>query len=88
MLPERAYDGRVPLPHWLTRVNLLVTNRLTAPIVPWLPGFCLLEHVGRRTGRIRHSPMNVFRRAPGAWIVGIMLSLMGVTEYLEMRRAA
>ncbi|MGH2418012.1 MAG: nitroreductase family deazaflavin-dependent oxidoreductase, partial [Candidatus Limnocylindria bacterium] len=52
----------MPLPHWLTRVNLVVTNRLTAPLAPWLPWFCLLEHVGRESGAVRHTPLNVFRR--------------------------
>ena len=127
--------GPVPLPRWLRSVNLVVTNRLTGPLAPWLPWFCLLEHVGRRSGEVRHTPMNVFRhgeryifaltygpdvhwvaniQAAGEcriktrgrwvrlvnprrfsdpslgqvpWVVGIMLSLMGVTEFLEMRRA-
>lgn len=55
----------MPLPHWLTRVNLVVTNRLTGPLAPWLPWFCLLEHVGRSSGTVRHTPMNVFRDGGG-----------------------
>ena len=51
----------MPLPHWLTRVNLVVTNRLTAPIAGWMPWFGLLEHVGRRTGVVRRTPLNAFR---------------------------
>jgi deazaflavin-dependent oxidoreductase (nitroreductase family) len=115
-------------------VNLVVTNRLTAPLAPRLPWFCLLEHVGRRSGKVRHTPMNVFRigdryvfaltygpevqwvanvlaagecriksggrwirlveprrftdtaRRRVPWIVRIALRLIGVTEFLEMRR--
>ncbi|MBA2631629.1 MAG: nitroreductase family deazaflavin-dependent oxidoreductase [Chloroflexi bacterium] len=52
----------MPLPHWLARVNLVVTNRLTAPFAGWLPWFGMLEHVGRRTGSVRRTPINVFRR--------------------------
>jgi deazaflavin-dependent oxidoreductase (nitroreductase family) len=52
----------MPLPHWLTRVNLVVTNRLTRPLAGWLPWFGVLEHVGRRTGVVRRTPINIFRR--------------------------
>jgi deazaflavin-dependent oxidoreductase (nitroreductase family) len=127
--------GRMPLPHWLTRVNLVATNRLTTPLAPWLPWFCLLEHVGRRSGEVRHTPLNVFRRGERyvfaltygpdvewvanvlatsecriktrgrwvrlveprrftdpsrrrvPWIVRIVLRLIGVTEFLELRRS-
>lgn len=52
----------MPLPHWLTRVNLVVTNRLVSPLAGWLPWFGVLEHVGRRSGVVRRTPLNVFRR--------------------------
>jgi deazaflavin-dependent oxidoreductase (nitroreductase family) len=52
----------MPLPHWLTRVNLVVTNRLIAPFAGWLPWFGVLEHVGRSTGTVRRTPINIFRR--------------------------
>ena len=54
----------MPLPHWLTRVNLAVTNRLTLPLAGRLPWFGVLEHVGRRSGVVRRTPLNVFR-VPG-----------------------
>jgi deazaflavin-dependent oxidoreductase (nitroreductase family) len=50
----------VPLPHWLTRVNLSVTNRLTRPFAGRLPWFGILEHVGRRSGTVRQTPINIF----------------------------
>jgi hypothetical protein len=28
----------------------------------WLPGFAILTHVGRRSGRVYRTPINVFRR--------------------------
>ena len=52
----------MPLPHWLTRVNLVVTNRLIAPFAGWLPWFGVLEHVGRSTGTVHSNPINLFRR--------------------------
>ena len=50
------------LPHWLTRVNLAVTNRITGLIAGWAPWFCIIEHVGRRSGTVRRTPLNIFRR--------------------------
>jgi deazaflavin-dependent oxidoreductase (nitroreductase family) len=60
----------VPLPHWLTRVNLAVTNRLTMPLAGRLPWFGVLEHVGRRTGTVRETPLNVFPR-DGRYVVAL-----------------
>jgi deazaflavin-dependent oxidoreductase (nitroreductase family) len=52
----------VALPHWLTRVNLVVTNNLTRPFAGRLPWFGILEHVGRRSGKVRQTPINIFPR--------------------------
>jgi len=68
MLPQARTIGAVPLPHWLTRVNLAIGNRLLARFAGWLPFFGLLEHVGRRSGIVRRTPLDEFvelRRAPG-----------------------
>jgi deazaflavin-dependent oxidoreductase (nitroreductase family) len=51
----------MPLPKSLARFNRRVTNRVLGPMAAWLPGFAVVEHVGRRTGRRRHSPVNLFR---------------------------
>ena len=61
----------MPLPHWLTRVNLAVTNRLTMPLASRLPWFGVLEHVGRRTGVLRRTPLNVFRSGPDRWVIAL-----------------
>lgn len=37
-------------------------NRLTRPMATRLPGFAILTHRGRRTGRTYQTPINVFRR--------------------------
>jgi hypothetical protein len=68
MLPQARTIGAVPFPHWLTRVNLAIGNRLLARFAGWLPFFGLLEHVGRRSGIVRRTPLDEFvelRRAPG-----------------------
>ena len=57
-----SMPDEMPLPHWLTRVNLAVTNRFTMPLAARLPWFGVLEHVGRRTGTVRQTPLNIFRR--------------------------
>src|SRR4051794_29935863 len=51
----------MPLPKRLARFNLVVTNRVLGPLARWLPGFAVVEHVGRRSGTVRHSPVNLFR---------------------------
>jgi deazaflavin-dependent oxidoreductase (nitroreductase family) len=37
-------------------------NRFTRPIARRLPGFAILTHRGRTTGRTYQTPINVFRR--------------------------
>ncbi|MCA1648565.1 MAG: nitroreductase family deazaflavin-dependent oxidoreductase [Chloroflexi bacterium] len=39
-----------------------VINPLTRRFAGWLPGFAILSHVGRTSGRTYHTPINVFRR--------------------------
>jgi deazaflavin-dependent oxidoreductase (nitroreductase family) len=51
----------MPLPKRLAKFNLVVTNRVLGPLARWLPGFAVVEHVGRRSGTVRHSPVNLFR---------------------------
>jgi deazaflavin-dependent oxidoreductase (nitroreductase family) len=51
----------MPLPHWLTRVNLAFGNRIMRPIAAWAPWFAVLEHTGRTTGIVRTNPVMAFR---------------------------
>jgi deazaflavin-dependent oxidoreductase (nitroreductase family) len=37
-------------------------NRVTRPLAKRLPGFAILTHRGRKTGRSYQTPINVFRR--------------------------
>lgn len=39
-----------------------VVNPLLRPFAGWLPGFALITHVGRKSGRLYRTPINVFRR--------------------------
>jgi deazaflavin-dependent oxidoreductase (nitroreductase family) len=38
-----------------------VTNRITRRLAGWMPGFAIVIHVGRRSGRTYSTPVNVFR---------------------------
>lgn len=59
------------LPRWLGRFNLIVTNRISGLVAGWLPLFGIIEHVGRRSGEVRRTPINVFRRRSGSYVVAL-----------------
>lgn len=52
----------MPLPRSVAKFNIKVTNRITGPVAPHLPGFGVITHVGRKSGRTYSTPVNVFRR--------------------------
>ncbi len=52
--------GLVPIPLRVGRWNRAVTNRVTTPLARRLPGFGVVHHVGRRSGRHYETPVNVF----------------------------
>ena len=56
----------MPLPRALGRFNVRVTNRLVWPIVRFLPSFGRIVHVGRKSGRVYRTPVNLFRRGDRA----------------------
>jgi deazaflavin-dependent oxidoreductase (nitroreductase family) len=49
---------------WLA-INISVTNRITGLFAGWLPGFGILTHVGRKSGKVYRTPVNVFRASNG-----------------------
>lgn len=60
----------VPLHAGLARFNRAVTNHVTTPFARHLPGFGLVTHTGRRSGRCYHTPVNAFRE-PGGWVFAL-----------------
>ena len=50
---------------WLAKINTAFTNRITGLFAGWLPGFGILTHVGRRSGKVYRTPINVFRASNG-----------------------
>ena len=55
----------MPLPKRLARFNRVVTNRITYPIARTVPGFAVVLHTGRRSGRAYRTPVNAFRTPTG-----------------------
>ncbi len=50
---------------WVAAFNLVVTNRITSRFAARLPGFGILTHVGRKSGKVYRTPVNVFRVPEG-----------------------
>ncbi len=51
----------MPLPRRLGQINRSVTNRVLGRIAGWMPGFAIVLHTGRRSGRTYRTPVNAFR---------------------------
>ncbi len=58
---------------WLAKINIAFTNRITGLFAGWLPGFGILTHIGRKSGRVYRTPVNVFR-APNGFIIALTYS--------------
>jgi Ferritin-like domain len=59
---------------WLAKINIAFTNRITGLFAGWLPGFGILTHVGRKSGKVYRTPINVFRLSNG-FIVALTVSI-------------
>ena len=51
----------MPLPRWVARFNLRVTNRMLGPVAEHMPGMGIVIHRGRKTNRLFRTPVMVFR---------------------------
>lgn len=51
----------MPLSQGVARFNRRVLNRLTGLFAARAPGFAIVVHTGRRSGRVYRTPVNVFR---------------------------
>src|ERR1700712_3931688 len=52
----------MPLPRAIAKLNRVGLNRLTRHIAPWAPGFGVVVHRGRKSGKTFRTPINVFVR--------------------------
>jgi deazaflavin-dependent oxidoreductase (nitroreductase family) len=60
----------MPAPRSLARFNKRFTNRLTSKVAGYLPGFAIVSHVGRKSGRNYRTPVNAFR-TDGGYIIAL-----------------
>jgi deazaflavin-dependent oxidoreductase (nitroreductase family) len=55
----------------LARMNRHGLNRITGRIAHRVPGFGILHHVGRKSGKALTTPLNVFRQPGGGFVVAL-----------------
>lgn len=60
----------MPAPRSMARFNRRFTNRLALKVAGYLPGFAIVSHVGRRSGRGYRTPVNAFRTG-GGYIIAL-----------------
>ena len=52
-------------PRWVAQANKIGLNRVTEHIAPWAPGWAVVIHRGRKSGRTFRTPLWAFRRDNG-----------------------
>jgi deazaflavin-dependent oxidoreductase (nitroreductase family) len=55
----------MPASRRIARFNKRFLNRLTLRVAGYLPGFAIVGHVGRKSGRSFRTPVNAFRTGDG-----------------------
>ncbi|MDT5307541.1 MAG: hypothetical protein QOE48_3219, partial [Mycobacterium sp.] len=75
----------MPAPRWLARANKTGLNRITKFIAPWAPGWAVVIHRGRKSGRIFRTPLWAFRRQ-GGYVIA--LTYGSDTDWLRNALAA
>jgi deazaflavin-dependent oxidoreductase (nitroreductase family) len=75
----------MPLPRALGRLNRIGLNRIVRHIAAWLPGFCVVLHIGRRSGAVYRTPVNLFT-ADGHYTIA--LTYCAGTDWLRNVLAA
>jgi deazaflavin-dependent oxidoreductase (nitroreductase family) len=65
-----ARFGAMPLSSSLARINRRVTNRIARPLAGRIPGFAVVRHTGRRSGRVYRTPVNLFR-SRGRYVIAL-----------------
>ncbi len=54
----------------MARFNRRFTNRLALRVAGYLPGFAIVNHVGRNSGHAYRTPVNAFR-TDGGYIIAL-----------------
>gem|GEM_PF-391332 len=55
----------MPIPRSISRFNRRFTNLLALRVAGYLPGFGIVRHIGRKSGRAYRTPVNAFRTDDG-----------------------
>ena len=50
---------------WVEAFHRAITNRIASRFAARLPGFAIVANVGRKSGRLYRTPVNVFREPDG-----------------------
>ena len=53
----------MPIPTWIAKANRLITNPLARMVAGWAPGFAIVRHRGRTSGKTYSTPVNIFEIA-------------------------
>jgi deazaflavin-dependent oxidoreductase (nitroreductase family) len=61
----------MPIPDRIRHLNKVRLNRLTRPLFRLLPGMAVVVHRGRRSGRAYQTPVNVFPRPGGRYVIAL-----------------
>jgi len=61
----------MPIPDGMRKVNKVALNKFTVRLAPWLPGLGVVIHLGRTSGRQYRTPVNVFPRPGGRYVVAL-----------------
>lgn len=61
----------MPLPRSLAHFNRRVTNRVARRFAGRFPGFAIVVHQGRTSGREYRTPVMAFRQQAGGYVVGV-----------------
>src|ERR687885_2762058 len=62
--------SKLPAPRSVARFNRRFTNPLFLRVAGYLPGFAIVSHVGRKSGRAYRIPVNAFR-TDGGYIIAL-----------------
>jgi deazaflavin-dependent oxidoreductase (nitroreductase family) len=60
----------MPAPRWVARANKVGLNRVTKYVAPWAPGWAVVIHHGRKSGRTFRTPVWAFRRQD-RWVIAL-----------------
>jgi deazaflavin-dependent oxidoreductase (nitroreductase family) len=55
---------------WVAAFHRAITNRIASRFAARLPGFAIVTNVGRKSGRLYRTPVNVFRE-PGGFLIAL-----------------